>query len=68
MNILHGIAFLFFKYPYEMILFRMNTAISKIVVIVAVLGIVVSTIGSSAAVRAEVVSKVEPILGQIRLS
>ena len=51
-----------------MILFRMNTAISKIVVIVALLGIVVSTIGSSAAVRAEVVSKVEPILGQIRLS
>jgi hypothetical protein len=38
------------------------------VVIVALLGIVVSTIGSSAAVRTEVVSKVEPILDQIRLS
>jgi hypothetical protein len=36
-----------------MILFRMKTAISKIVVIVFALGIVVSTIGSSAAVRAE---------------
>jgi len=52
MNILHGIAFLFLKYPYSMILFRMNTAISIIVVIAAPLGTagIVSTIGSRAAV------------------
>jgi len=37
MNILHGIAFLFLKYPYSMIHFRMNSAISTIV----------STVGSS---------------------
>jgi len=41
MNILHGIAFLFLKYSYSMIHFRMNRAISTIV----------STIGSSAVVR-----------------
>lgn len=55
MNILHGIAFLFLKYPYSMILFRMNTAIPTIVVIAAALDTagIVSTIGSSAAVYAE---------------
>jgi len=41
MNILHGIALLFFKYSYSMIHFRMNSAISTIV----------STIGSSAIVH-----------------
>jgi hypothetical protein len=41
MNILHGIAFLFLKYSYSMIHFRMNRAISTIV----------STIDSSAVVH-----------------
>jgi hypothetical protein len=55
MNILHGIAFLFLKYLYSMILFRMNIALSTIVVIVAALGTagIVSTIGPSEAVHAE---------------
>jgi hypothetical protein len=55
MNILPGIAFLFFKYPYSMILFRMKTAISTIVVIASGLDTagIVSTIGPSAAVYAE---------------
>jgi hypothetical protein len=50
MSILHGIAFLLLKYPYSMILFRMNTAISTIVVIAAALG---TARGSSAAVYAD---------------
>jgi hypothetical protein len=66
MNILHGIAFLFLKYPYSMILFRMNTAISTIVVIAAALGR--AGIVSTVLLQRQHISKVESVLDPIRLS